>query len=173
MKKHIVLVGLAGSGKTTIGRLVAEQLRAGFVDIDLILARREGKPITLIFAEKGEAAFRDMERKEMDAALATEPAVIAPGGGWAAQPGAVETAQPRALVVYLRARPETAAQRAASEEGTRPLLTGEDPVARMRQMLKDREPFYLKAHTQLDTERKTAEAVALEVVRLAQTTAGW
>ena len=50
MKKHIVLVGLAGSGKTTIGRLVAEQLRAGFVDIDLILARREGKPITLIFA---------------------------------------------------------------------------------------------------------------------------
>src|SRR5437660_856469 len=173
VKKHIVLVGLAGSGKTTIGRLVAEQLRAGFVDIDLILARREGKPITLIFAEKGEAAFREMERKEMDAALATEPAVIAPGGGWAAQPGAIETAQPRALVVYLRARPETAAQRAASEEGTRPLLIGEDPVARMRQMLKDREPFYLKAHTQLDTERKTADAVAREVVRLAQTTAGW
>ena len=85
MKKHIVLVGLAGSGKTTIGRLVAEQLRAGFVDIDLILARREGKAITLIFAEKGEAAFREMERKEMDAALATEPAVIAPGGGWAAR----------------------------------------------------------------------------------------
>src|SRR5205814_781542 len=91
-------------GMTTgepLGLRVAEQLRAGFVDIDLILARREGKPITLIFAEKGEAAFREMERKEMDAALATEPAVIAPGGGWAAQPGAIETAQPRALVVYL------------------------------------------------------------------------
>ena len=173
MKKHIVLVGLAGSGKTTIGRLVAEQLRAGFVDIDLILARREGKSITLIFAEKGEAAFREMERREMDAALATEPAVIAPGGGWAAQPGAMEGAQARALLVYLRVRAETAAQRAAAEEGTRPLLMGEDPMARTRQMLKDREPFYLKAHTQLDTERKKAEDVAREVVRLAQTTAGW
>ena len=173
MKKHIVLVGLAGSGKTTIGRLVAEQLHAGFVDIDLILARREGKPITLIFAEKGEAAFRDMERKEMDAALATEPAVIAPGGGWAAQPGAIESAQPRALLVYLRLRAETAAQRAAAEQGTRPLLMGEDPMARTRQMLKDREPFYLKADTQLDTDGKTAEVVAREVVRLAQSSAGW
>src|SRR2546430_9407059 len=110
-----------------------------------------------------------MERKEMDAALATEPAVSAPGGGWGAQRGAIETAQPRALVVYLRARPETAAQRAASEEGTRPLLIGEDPVARMRQMLKDREPFYLKAHTQLDTEHKTAEAGPVEVVRRSAT----
>ena len=173
MKRHVVLVGLPGSGKTVIGRLVAERLHAGFVDIDLILARREGKSISLIFAEKGEAAFREMERKEMDAALATEPAVVAPGGGWAAQPGAIETAGARAFVVYLRVRAETAAQHAAAEEGTRPLLMGEDPVGRMRQLLKEREPFYLKAHTHLDTERKTVEQVAHDVVRLAQSSAGW
>ena len=113
MKRHIVLVGLPGSGKTSVGRMAAEQLHAGFVDIDAILARREGKPITMIFAEKGEGAFRDMERKEMESALANEPAIIAPGGGWAAQPGAIDAAKARALVIYLRARPETAAQRAA------------------------------------------------------------
>jgi len=70
-------------------------------------------------------------------------------------------------------RAETAAQHAAAEEGTRPLLMGEDPMARMRQLLKEREPFYLKAHTHLDTERKTVEQVAHEVVRLAQSSAGW
>ena len=83
MKKHIVLIGLPGSGKTTVGRIVAEKLSAGFVDIDSILNRKEGKPIAMIFAEKGEPAFRDMERKEMEAALANAPAVLAPGGGWA------------------------------------------------------------------------------------------
>jgi len=172
MKRHVVLIGLPGCGKTTVGRLAAETLHAGFVDIDAILARREGKPIALIFAEKGEPAFRDMERKEMEGALGNQAAVVAPGGGWAAQSGAIESARARALVVYLRARPDAAAQRAAPE-GTRPLLTGEDPVARMRQLLKEREPSYLKADAVVDTDRKTEQQIAAEVTRLAQSRAGW
>jgi len=173
VKRHIVLIGLPGAGKHTVGRLVAEQLHAGFVDIDGILARREGKPITMIFAEKGEGAFRDMERKEMETALANEPAVLAPGGGWAAQPGAIDTAKRHgALVIYLRTRPETAAARAAPE-GTRPLLIGEDPMGRMRQLHKEREPFYKEAHAEVDADRKTPPQVASEVVRLAQSSAGW
>ncbi len=163
MKRHILLIGLPGSGKSAVGRLVAEQLHASFVDIDAIVERREGRPITMIFAEKGEAAFREMERKEMETALASAPAVIAPGGGWAAQPGAIDAAKPHALVIYLQTRPETAAQRAAPE-GTRPALMGEDPVARMRLLQKEREQFYRGAHAQVETERKSPPQVANEVV---------
>jgi shikimate kinase len=172
VKKHIVLIGLPGSGKTTVARIVAERLHAGLVDVDSVLNRKEGKPIAMIFAEKGESAFRDMERKEMEAALANQPAVIAPGGGWAAQPGALEAARAAGYVIYLKTRPETAAARAAPS-GTRPMLMGEDPEARMRVLIKEREPFYLKADARVETDKKTPEQVAAEVVRLAQTSAGW
>ena len=172
MKRHVVLIGLPGSGKTTVGRLVAEQLQAGYVDIDSVIVRHEGKPIMMIFAEKGEAVFRELEQKEMVAALANVPAIIASGGGWAAQPGVVAEAKAHALLVYLRTKPETCAQR-AEPEGTRPALLGEDPVARMRQLSKERGPAYQQADETVDTDRKTAAQVALEVVRLAQRGAGW
>ena len=172
MKRHILLIGLPGSGKTTVGRIVAEQLHAGFVDIDAILNRKEGKPIPMIFAEKGEPAFREMERKEVEAALGNQPAVIAPGGGWAAQPGALEAAKHAAYIIYLKARPETAASRAAPS-GTRPMLMGEDPEAQMRVLIKEREPFYSKADAKVETDKQTPEQVAAEVLRLARMSAGW
>ena len=172
MKRHLVLIGLPGAGKSTVGRIVAERLQAGFVDIDTVLIRKEGKPISMIFAEHGEQAFREMERKEVETALGHQPAVIVPGGGWSAQPGQLDAAKPLGYFVYLQARAETAAAR-AEPSGTRPVLMGDDPVARMRELLKERDPFYLKADATVQTEAKPAEKVAEEVVRLAQTSAGW
>ena len=171
-KRHVVLIGLPGAGKTTVGRLLAEKLQAGFVDIDTLLIRREGKPIGMIFAEKGEAAFRELERDAMETALKQEPAVIAPGGGWAVQQGVLAGAKLNAFVVYMRTRAETAAQRAAPE-GTRPLLVGDDPLARMRALLKEREGTYREAHETVDTDRKSPAQVAQELFSLAQSKAGW
>jgi shikimate kinase len=170
--RHIVLIGLPGAGKSTVGRLVAEALQASCTDIDAIVTRKEGRPIAMIFAERGEDAFRQLERQEMEDALAAPPGVIVPGGGWAAQDGALASVQGRALLVYLKTRPDTAASRAAPQ-GNRPALMGEDPTLQMRQLLREREAFYLKADAQVETDRKTAAKVADEVVALARSRAAW
>ena len=87
MTRHIVLVGLPGSGKSTVGKLVSEALSADLIDIDGLLVREMGMPVSQIFGMVGEARFRQMERDAVNAAQVRSPCVIVPGGGWAAQPG--------------------------------------------------------------------------------------
>ncbi|HEU4763085.1 MAG TPA: shikimate kinase [Gemmatimonadales bacterium] len=116
--------------------------------------------------------IRDLERKTAETALGGPPAVLAPGGGWAAQPGQLEAVKDQCFIVYLKVLATTAAQRAGSD-GTRPILAGDDPIARMRDLLKEREPLYLLAHAQVKSDNRTAEAVAAEVVQLARQQAGW
>ena len=152
--------------------MVAERLQVPFVDVDAVIARKEGKPIMLIFAEHGEAAFRTLEKREVEAALSGDVAVIAPGGGWAAQPGALDAARGRAFVVYLKTRPETAMGR-AEPEGNRPTLMGEDPLGRMKTLLQEREASYRQADATVETDRHTADQVTAELLRLAETQAGW
>lgn len=172
MPRHIVLVGLPGSGKTTVGRAVAEALGAPVIDIDGLLVREMGMPVAQIFGMVGEVRFREMERSAVMAAQGGAPGVIVPGGGWAAQPGELEAAKATSLVVYLQCQPSTAAKR--SQEGeVRPLLTGMDPLERMRVLLQEREPFYLLAHHRVQADSAGAEAVAREVVELARGHAGW
>ena len=173
-QRHVMLVGLPGSGKTTVGRLVAQQLNTGFLDFDQVLVRKQGMPISQIFGLHGEQKFRQMEKQVADNALAGPPSIMAPGGGWAAQEGNLEAAKAAgAVVVYLKVFPAVAANR-ASGDGTRPLLVGDDPLARMKALLEEREPFYAKAdHVVANDSPKTAEQAAEEVLALARTVAGW
>jgi shikimate kinase len=172
MPRHIVLVGLPGSGKSTVGRLVADGLSSPLIDIDSLLVREMGMPVSQIFGMVGEARFREMESAAVTAAQGGNPGVIVPGGGWAAQPGQLEAAMAMSLVVYLRCLPATAAKRSQQGE-VRPVLAGVDPVQRMRALLEEREPFYVRAHHQVQAEHSAAEAVAAEIIGLARRHGGW
>lgn len=172
MKKHIVLVGLPGAGKTTVGKLVADRLGADFVDCDSIIVRKMQMPVSRIFAQHGETKFRELERQAMVNALSLPPAVISPGGGWIAQPGALEATKAASLVIYLKTSVTTAAKRAEAS-GVRPLLVGEDPVERMRTLLREREPYYAKADAEVKADIKSAVQVADDIAALAKDRAGW
>ena len=173
-QRHLMLVGLPGAGKTTVGRLVAQKLNAGFVDFDQVLVRKQGMPIAQIFGLHGEQKFREMEVQVAENALTGPPGVLSPGGGWAAQPGHLERArEANCYVIYLRVLPSTASNRAGGD-GTRPMLVGDDPIARMRQLTTEREPFYMKADATIANDGpKTAEQAADEIVALARGNAGW
>lgn len=172
MTRHLLLIGLPGSGKTTVGKLAAERLGAPFVDPDLVIVRKMQMPITRIFGMMGEPTFREMESQAVDGALSGPPSVIAPGGGWAVQPGHLEDALPRAYVVYLKVMIGTAAKR-VGEGDDRPLLVGGDRLEILRTLLKEREPYYLRAEAELKCDIKPPEQLADDLVALARANAGW
>src|SRR5262245_55813717 len=125
-KPHIILVGLPGSGKSTVGALLAATLGRPFLDFDTELERRQGKPIAQIFGELGEAGFRELERKLTEDMKAQGGMILSPGGGWIGDPAVVALLRPPAVLVYLRVRPETALKRLAGAAGSRPLLNRPD-----------------------------------------------
>ena len=172
MKRHLVLVGLPGAGKSTVGGKVAEELGTDFVDLDARIERRSGMSVAKLINELGEARFRQMEAEAMHEALAEPASVISPGGGWAAQPGALEEARARSLIIYLKSMVTTAVNRIGAIE-TRPLMVAQDPIERMRSLLEQREPFYAQADHIVTTDRTTVEDVVTEVLGVARQKAGW
>jgi len=172
IRRHVILVGLPGAGKTTVGRLVAAALGAEFVDLDEAIERAAGKSVPRIFAEDGEAAFRRLEAEVGAAALGAAPAVVAPGGGFLAGDATRALARSSGLVIYLETDPKEAVRRLGGAAG-RPLLEGGDPERRMALLLEARGPLYEESECAVKTTGTAPEAVARRVVSLARDRAGW
>jgi shikimate kinase len=171
-RRHVVLVGLPGAGKSSAGRLAAERLGAPFADFDAVIEARAGKPVPRIFAEDGEAAFRSLEAEVGKSLLDGEPSVLAPGGGWFLNDTGRRSALGKGLVIYLRTSPAEAARRLTGEP-SRPLLAGFEPVTRLGELLGSREAIYLEAHQRLTTDSLSVEEVAEGIAKLARTEGGW
>ncbi len=168
--RHLVLLGLPGAGKSTVGPLAAALLERPFVDLDAAIEAIRGQEVGTIFADEGEAAFRDMERRLSARLLdpAAEPIVLSPGGGW------VEDAANRALLgkvadaVYLRVSPAVAVKRMGASISSRPLLAGADPALSLSRLLARREAFYLLSRHTVSVDSLTPDEVATSIVALAR-----
>jgi len=169
---HLVLVGLPGCGKTVVGRAAADLLGTSFTDIDESVVREQRQSVAQTFQTHGEAHFRQLERAAMNRVLSRPPGVIAPGGGWAAQPGNLEDAVGKAVLVYMRVTPGVAAER-LGDVSDRPLLAGSDVAARLSELLAQREACYRRAGHSVDTDGRTPETIAAAVVGIARKWGGW
>ena len=161
----MVLIGLPGAGKSTVGPLLAARLRRPFVDLDARIEAETGRTVAEIFALEGEAGFRLQEHGAMMSALGGSPSVIAPGGGWAVQPGAMASARESADIIYMECAPEVSLARLGSAAG-RPLLEGGDTLARLRALHQARHPHYLGADHRVDASPSDPDLVALRIAQM-------
>lgn len=166
-RPHVVLVGLPGAGKSTIGRLAAERMGRAFLDFDDEIERRQGMPIAQIFAERGEPAFRRMERDLTQELLLLGGMIVAPGGGWITEPANVAALQGRARLVWIKVRPEVAIARLKGDARVRPLLMRPDPLGELKKLLEQREALYAQAQHLINTEMVSLDQAVDRVVALA------
>ena len=166
-KPHLILVGLPGSGKTTIGQAVAERLGRTFLDLDQEIERREGQSISQIFGEKGEPYFREKENELTAELKLVGNMVIAPGGGWVGNPENIALVRPPSQLIYLRVRPETALKRLGPLRAMRPLLTRPDPLGELKRLLAARQGAYESADHVIDTELFGLQRVIDNIAELA------
>ena len=159
---NIVLTGFMGTGKSTVGKLVARRLKWPFVDSDEEIVRRAGLPIPQIFAQLGEPHFREIEREVCRALAGRQQTVIATGGGMLVDPTNREVMQASGLVVCLSASSKTLARRLRND-GSRPLASGD-----WRSLLARRQAAYDSIPYQVDTSGRKAADVAAEIIALWQ-----
>jgi shikimate kinase len=160
---NIILIGFMGTGKSTIGRIVAEQLGYQFIDTDIKIEAEQGKTISEIFETDGEAYFRDLEAKLALELSAKNLQVISTGGGFVLNPRNIMAFKPEGAIVALTAPARVIYER-VNGDAQRPLLATADPLARISKLLLERAPLYQNADLIIETMDKKPEELAMEIV---------
>lgn len=163
---NLVLTGFMGTGKSAVGRRVAERLSRPFVDMDAVIEERTGKPISRIFAEEGEARFRQLEAALCEELSAREGLVIATGGGALVDPVNRATLSASSTLICLQADVDAVLRR-VGDAADRPMLRGTSPRADVERLLEARQEAYAAIPWQVRTTGRTLEEVVADVVALA------
>lgn len=170
MTKRILLVGMMGAGKTTVGQALARRLGYPYLDSDEQVQRQSGQTVREIFEARGEAAFRALEKQALAQAVTSPgPVVVSVAGGAVLDPDNRRRMRQAGLVVWLRARLQTLARRVGEDlQGHRPLL-GEDPLAALTRLYQQRRPLYAQvADMVIDVDLLTPEQVVEQVLERAR-----
>jgi len=164
--QRVLLVGFMGSGKSSVGRRLAERMGWRFVDFDDAIQRAAGMSIAEIFEREGEPRFRSLEERVARDLLADSRVVLGSGGGWAAAPGRLESVPEGTATFWLKVSPAEAVRRATRHPGKRPLLDRPDALEAASRMLAEREPLYAAARWTVDTERSSVEDVTAGILEI-------
>jgi shikimate kinase len=154
-----------GTGKTEVGRKLADKLGMKFIELDSLIEQRAGKTITEIFQQDGETAFREMEIDVTRDIAGEKNSVIACGGGIILNKINIDRLRENSIVVYLTASPDIILKRTLEQEGQRPLLDVEEPLKTINEMLKFRKPFYEDAaDMEVDTSMSDIDNVTEKII---------
>ena len=168
LNRPLALVGLMGSGKSSVGRRTAKKLGLGFTDSDQKIARDAGISITEIFELAGEAKFREMEFQAITQLVTSKPQIIATGGGAICFPQTARLLLTKTLVVWLKAPPETLLARIGSTK-SRPLLNNDYPFATLAKLNEERAKHYQKAQIEIDTDGLSTRKAMMALLRALDT----
>ena len=165
MKTNIALIGFMGTGKTAVGKILAEKLGRKFVELDSLIEQKSGKSIPDIFQQHGEAAFRELEIEATKKISTGGNLVIACGGGIVLNKINIDRLKSNSVIVYLTAFPNIILKRTLTDGEGRPLLNVSDRASEIRELLRFRKPFYERAaDIRINTSKLDIDSVAEQII---------
>ena len=165
MKSSIALTGFMGTGKTVVGKVLAEKLGKEFVELDALIERKAGKSIPEIFQQGGEVAFRELEIEVTKEVSRKKNVVIACGGGIVLNKINIDRLRKECLIVYLTASPGVILKRTSGDKNERPLLKAASKALTIKELLRFRKPFYERAaNIKINTSKLDIDSVVEQII---------